>query len=258
MPCVSRTMFFRRQTVSLVVLPLLSFLSLCLSGACFAQEAKPPVAAPNAAPAVPAADRWEAAIAKFEEADKKNPPPKGAVLFVGSSSIVRWKTLAKDFPDSVTLNRGFGGSGIPDLLKYMDRMVIPYAPKHIVFYSGENDIAAKGASHRTPEQVFADFKTFVERMRAALPKETRLTYIAMKPSPSRWKMKEDIQKANGLIRNYLGSGAAGRAGYVDVWPAMLGANGEPKPELFVKDRLHMSDAGYRIWVRLLEPVLKAE
>ena len=122
--------------------------------------------------------RWESDIAAFEAADKKSPPPQGAVLFIGSSSIRIWKTLATDFPDQKTINRGFGGSELADSVYYADRIVIPYKPRLIVLFAGTNDINAG----KRPETVFADFKAFVAKVRAGLP-NTRIAYLSISPAP---------------------------------------------------------------------------
>jgi lysophospholipase L1-like esterase len=250
-----------------------SALCVCLCfGVCFyscgATSAVPqvppePTAPPAGEAARPAgdkanpADKWEAAIARFEEADRKSPPPKGAILFVGSSSIVRWKTLAQDFPEVITLNRGFGGSVIADATRYADRIVIPYAPKQIVFYAGDNDIAQK----RTPEQVLADFQAFVTRVRAGLP-GVRILFLSIKPSPARWNLREQMQDANRLIREWIetkqsqpAGEAAGDTVYIDVYDPMLNEEGQPQPALYGPDKLHMTDDGYRLWVKLVRPVL---
>ena len=131
--------------------------------------------------------RWEQTIEKFKEQDKKNPPPQNAVLFVGSSSIVGWDTK-KWFPDIENINRGFGGSQINDSWYYADSIIIPYKPKTIVFYAGDND-AADG---KPPEMIFVNFKAFVIKIRKALP-ETKLIYISIKPSIDRWKIWPQMQ-----------------------------------------------------------------
>jgi lysophospholipase L1-like esterase len=240
---------------------LLVFTIATLGGIAVSQETPTPAARPaqngQAAPSAPTADRWEATIAKFEAEDRKNPPPKGAVLFVGSSSIVGWKTLKSDFPGMTTLNRGFGGSGMRDLVRYMDRIVIPYAPKTIVVYTGENDLAASGTAKRTAEQVFADFQAFVRHVRKTLP-ETRIVYITMKPSPRRWNLWPEMQKGNRLISDWFKSGEAGEVSFVDVGTHMLGKDGKPRPELYKDDRLHMTPEGYKLWTRLVAPALREE
>lgn len=224
-----------------------------LSPATARQEPAPATPAPAAAPAKSQGpQRWEAAIVKFEEADKKTPPPASPVLFVGSSSIVGWKTLAADFPGLPVLNRGFGGSSAPDLLFYVDRVVLPYKPSRVVYYEGDNDIASK----RTPEQVRDDFVTFVKRVRAALP-ETPVYFLAVKPSPSRWHLREQVEKANRLVREYAAA-SGGAATYVDVYTPMLGPDGTPRPELYKADRLHMTPEGYRLWTAALKPYLVDE
>src|SRR3954462_2033114 len=108
---------------------------------------------------------FEKEIEAFEAADKTNPPPKNAILFIGSSSIRMWKDLAKDFPEFQVINRGFGGSEISDSVHYADRIVLPYHPRQIIMYAGGNDIHGG----KSPEQVFSDFKAFVGAVRKALP-----------------------------------------------------------------------------------------
>ncbi len=121
--------------------------------------------------------RWESTIEKFEAQDKASPPPTGGALFIGSSSIRKWN-LDKTFPDRKdTINRGFGGSQMADSAHYADRIAIPYKPRVIVVYAGDNDIAAG----KSPQTVLADYQAFVKKIHAALP-NTRIVYIAIKPS----------------------------------------------------------------------------
>ena len=192
---------------------------------------------------------WEKDIAAFEASDRTNPPPKGAVLFVGSSSIRLWPNLAADFPDWKVIGRGFGGSHIPEATHFADRIIIPYQPSKIVLYAGDNDIA-KG---RSPEQVFADFKEFVAKVRSALP-ETKIYYLAIKPSPSRWHLSPQSKEANKLIRRHCT--ARRNLEYIDIWTPMLGENSQPDPKYFVKDNLHLNKAGYELWAELTRKALK--
>lgn len=196
-----------------------------------------------------APEKWAAAIDKFTTADKTNPPPRDAVVFVGSSSIVKWTSLEKDFPEHTVINRGFGGSELYDSVFYADRIVIPYAPRTVVVYAGDNDLKAG----KTPEKVFADFKSFVAKIHAALPK-TRIVYIGIKPSPSRWNIKDLGLQANALIAAECAKDP--RLRFADVWGPMLNEKGEPRPELFVKDMLHLSPAGYEVWKPVVAATLK--
>ena len=191
----------------------------------------------------PAADKWEKAIAAFEAEDKKSPPPKDAVLFVGSSSIRLWD-LKKWFPDFDTINRGFGGSQMPDAARHAHRIVTPYKPRAIVLYEGDNDIAAK----RTPKQVAADFDAFLKVVRAELP-QTPIIVIGCKPSPSRWKLIDQQREANRLLAERCAKEP--HLIFVDVEKPMLGSDGQPDPELFREDKLHMNDQGYDIWAALV-------
>lgn len=192
---------------------------------------------------------WEAEIKQFEDTDRKSPPPKGAVLFIGSSSIRLWKTLAKDFPDVPVLNRGFGGSQIADSTYYADRIVKPYQPRLIVLYAGDNDLA----DGKTPAQVFADYQQFVSKVRAGLP-TVRIAYIAIKPSPARWQLVSAIKEANTMIKQFVGKKKG--LDYIDVFSGMLGKDGKPVPELYAADGLHLSEKGYALWTRAVAPYLK--
>ncbi len=193
-------------------------------------------------------NRFENEILAFEKADASNPPPKDAILFIGSSGIRLWKSLASDFPRHQVINRGFGGSHISDSLHYADRIVIPYRPRLIVFRAGINDIHAG----KSPEQVAADFKAFVDKVRAALP-DTRIAFMAINPSPSRIKNIDRERRANELIQAYIQS--QGNLDYIDIFNPMLGADGQPRPELYIADRLHPSAEGYKLWTELVTPHL---
>lgn len=194
---------------------------------------------------------FEGEIRRFEASDKTNPPPKSAVLFLGSSSIRMWKNVAKDFPEYRVINRGFGGSQISDSIHFADRVIMPYEPRTIVFYAGGNDINA----HKSAETVFADFQTLVQIVHAKLPK-TRIAYISIAPNPARWSQIERIRRANELIQNYTRTDS--RLSFIDVHPAMLGADGKPKPDIFLTDRLHMNEKGYAIWKEIVGEYLKRE
>jgi lysophospholipase L1-like esterase len=192
--------------------------------------------------------KWEKAIAAFEEQDKKAPPPQKEILFVGSSSIRLWD-LSKSFPGVKTINRGFGGSQIADAIHFAPRIVLKHKPRVVVFYAGDNDLAAG----KKPDQVFADFKKFAEVVHKELP-ATKLVFIAIKPSPSRWKLYDQQQKANALVEAFARDDK--RVVYLDVVKPMLDRDGKPKGELFKDDKLHLNEEGYRLWTSLLRPHLQ--
>lgn len=195
------------------------------------------------------ANKWEAEIKKFEEADRKNAPAKDVVLFTGSSSIRLWQSLAQDFPQVKVLNRGFGGSEIADSTFYVDRMIVPYQPRMILLYAGDNDIA----NNKTPQKVFEDYKAFVSRVRQKLP-ITRIAFISIKPSPARASLLESMRQANEMIKDYVSHDQS--LVYIDVFSPMLGVNGKPRPELFGPDNLHMNKEGYRLWKSVIAPYLR--
>ncbi|MDQ3252402.1 MAG: SGNH/GDSL hydrolase family protein [Acidobacteriota bacterium] len=195
------------------------------------------------------ANKWEAEIKKYEEADRRNPPAKDAVLFIGSSSIRLWQSLAQDFPQVKVLNRGFGGSEIADSTFYVDRMIVPYQPRMILLYAGDNDIA----NNKTPQKVVEDYKAFVSRVRQKLP-ITRIAFISIKPSPARASLLESMRQANEMIKDYVSHDQS--LVYIDVFSPMLGVNGKPRPELFGPDNLHMNEEGYRLWKSVIAPYLR--
>ena len=219
------------------------FLTLFLAAASITIGAQQPALQPPQDP-----NRWEPAIQKFEEQDTLTPPAKGGIVFIGASSIVRWN-LAESFPDlKDAINRGFGGSEMADSAKYAARVVVPYAPRTVVLYPGENDIA-RGT---TPQTVGAGFVKFYQTVHSALPK-TRIIAIGLKPTPARWQLNDKFLEANTLIRRYCQSHP--NCDYLDVSRDMLGADRKPRPELFIADGQHMTPEGYKIWSRLIHPLL---
>jgi lysophospholipase L1-like esterase len=189
-------------------------------------------------------------IEAFKKEDIVNPPPKNAILFVGSSSFKGWTNVQSSFPGYTIINRGFGGSSLPDAIRYAPDIILPYQPKQVVIYCGENDFAADGV---TAEIVFDRFKTLFDIVRTGLPK-AHVLFVSFKPSPSRLKFMPEMVKANGLIKDYLKGKR--RTDFVDVYSKMLLADGTPMPDIFKSDRLHMTDAGYAIWQKALKPYLK--
>ncbi len=193
-------------------------------------------------------NRFEKSILKFEKQDQLTSPPKNAILFVGSSSIGAWK-VKKFFPKLPVLNRGFGGSQISDVLHYFDRVVVPYKPETIVFYSGDNDISGG----KTTATVIGDVKKFVSLVHEKLP-AARVLIIPPKPSISRWKLWPAMQQV-GLAEQKLAE-SDDLVTYIDIAPAMLGADGKPRAELLKDDGLHMTDKGYVIWSDMVRPLLE--
>lgn len=190
---------------------------------------------------------WEGAIMKFETLDKENPPKPGGILFVGSSSIVFWDVKAA-FPVLPVLNRGFGGSQISDVLHFFDRVVKPYAPKTIVFYSGDNDLDAG----KSTEQVIADYKEFFGRVRAAFP-EAKIINFPVKPSVARWDEYGAQCTVNDAVKKMLAEDK--NAVYIDYVSKLLGPDGKPNADLLRKDGLHMNEKGYAIWNEMVRPHL---
>jgi len=183
--------------------------------------------------------RWENEIAALVAAGTSNPPPKDATLFIGSSTIRLWKTLAQDFPGQPVINRGFGGSFVEDSTHFADRLVFPYAPRRIVFRAGGNDIN----DGKSPAQVLADFKAFVTVVHTKLP-NTEIYFLAWNATPSRPASKTREHVLNQLVADYARTNP--KVHYVDAEDISLDAQGQPRRELFVKDGIHFNAEGYRL------------
>lgn len=193
----------------------------------------------------PSAPRYADAIAAFETADKQAMPPKCATLFVGSSTIRRWESLKEDFPERTVINRGFGGSTVWEVDAYFSRIVTPYHPKEIVFYAGDNDLAA----NRTPDDVFADFAAFM-RMKDQQLGKTPVYFIAVKPSKLRQSLQLQMTEVNARVREMAEQ--RDDLVYINIVQAMFNPDGTLK-DIFVEDNLHMKPEGYAIWT----PIVKA-
>lgn len=192
--------------------------------------------------------RWEKEIAEFEAADKRNPPPKGGILFIGSSTIRRWSTLAQDFSGHTVINRGFGGSEIVDATHFADRIIFPYEPKQVFLRAGGNDIHGG----RLPAEVAVDFAEFVRVVHARLPK-AEIVYIGVSPAPARWGETDKYRELNRRIRK-MALGMP-RVSFVDTFDVSLTPEGRARAEVFVDDRLHFNSEGYRLLAERVRPFL---
>ena len=186
--------------------------------------------------------RWQESLDAFAAADKARAPQPGGVLFVGSSSIRLWDDLERQFEvgQPGIVKRGFGGSRMLDCSRYVDRLVLPYKPRLVVVYAGDNDLA----EGRSPRDVLDDFTAFVKRVREALP-DTRIAYLSIKPSPLRESFLPRVREANSMIAEYV-KGAT-NLDYIDVYSKMLGPDGRPRADLYGKDSLHLNPDGYALW-----------
>ena len=193
--------------------------------------------------------QWNSAIAAFEAADRTHAPAPGSILFIGSSSIEHWKSLAADFPEVKVINRGFGGSVVSDSTFFADRIVAPYRARAIVMYAGDNDLQ----EGNSPEQVRDDFAAFVRKARTVDP-GVPIAFVAIKPSVARAVLLPQIRQANALVRAYAATQKD--VTYLDVFTPML-KDGAPQPDLFGEDGLHMNRKGYLLWINIIKPWVDA-
>lgn len=229
-----------------------SFLALLLSMLLLAgcAGAGPTLAYGPAPPLDPASSpQWAGDIAAFAAEDAAHPPPAHPIVFTGSSSVRMWQALATDFSGKPVLNRGFGGSQLRDAVWYADEVAVRYRPRQIVLYAGDNDIDAG----RTPQQVLADFRAFVARIRKDLP-DVPIAWLAIKPSLARIDQLPAQREANALVRAETAKMHDVR--FIDVATPMLGADGKPRTDLFIEDGLHMNRKGYALWRDIVAPCLR--
>ena len=208
---------------------------LLVTAGLFAQAAHPPF--------------WEE-IQNFKKQDSLHFPAKNQILFVGSSSFRMWTDVQDAFPGYKILNRGFGGSSLPDVIRYVNDVIIPYQPKQIFIYCGDNDLAASDAI--TPAIVLSRFKQLFSLVRNKLPK-VPIAFVSIKPSPSRLRLMPKMDAANKSIKEFLKGKS--RTAFVDVYHKMLKADGKPMDDIFKEDKLHMTAKGYAIWQKAIKPYL---
>lgn len=189
-------------------------------------------------------------IQQFKTQDSIHFPPKYAILFLGSSSFRKWEDVQKYFPNYKIINRGFGGSTIPDAIYYADEIVFPYEPKQVVIYEGDNDLAS--SDNITADSVLNRFEKLFSLIRNHLPK-TSIAFVSIKPSPSREILMPEMKEANSLIKTFLNHQK--NAAFIDVYHAMLNKDGTPNKSLFIEDELHMNSKGYAIWQKIIQPYL---
>ena len=189
-------------------------------------------------------------IQEFKKQDQLHPPPSGAILFVGSSSFTKWTDVSNYFPGYTIINRGFGGSTLPDVTLYANDIIIPYHPKQVVIYCGDNDLAFSDAI--TADSVLERFRVLFELIRSKLPGEN-IVYVSIKPSPSRARLKEKVDQANLLIKTYLSVNQ--NTAFVDVYHKMFNPDGSIMSNIFLSDSLHMNAKGYAIWQKAITPYL---
>ncbi len=194
---------------------------------------------------------FENEILAFEKSDSIQFPPKDAVLFVGSSSIRLWKTLADDFPELQVINRGFGGSKTAEVLHYFDRIVKPYHPKTIVYFAGTNDLAGSVPPH----EVVANVEEFIKKVAKLFP-ETNIIVFSNTIAVSRKHLRESYLETNTLLKEMLKKYP--QTSYLDVTTPGLKPDGWPRPEIYGPDSLHLNATGYEMWKNLLKPLLLSQ
>ncbi len=196
------------------------------------------------------AQSFQNEVNAFSKTDLSEPPPKHAILLIGSSSFTYWKDVASYFPRRVFINRAFGGSSLIHQIEFVEKVVYPYNPKQILIYCGENDIAA--SQMVTADSVLNRFVRLHQLIRKKYP-AVRISFVSIKPSPVRAEFLSTIITANKLIADFCKRNK--KTDFIDVFSSMLNTDGKPMEELFIADRLHMNPKGYLIWSKVITPYL---
>jgi len=193
--------------------------------------------------------RFGKEIDAYKKNDIVNPPPQHAILFTGSSSIRAWKDVNDYFPGYTIINRGFGGSTLPELIHYANDIIFPYHAKQILIYCGANDLED---TLNTPEIVLKNTQKLFKLIREH-DSNVNILFVGVKPSPRHRKIWPALIKTNTLINDYMKH--VDHASFINVWEPMLHADGTANREIFLKDMLHMNADGYKIWQRIITPYL---
>lgn len=189
-------------------------------------------------------------VQAFKKQDSIAMPTHYKTLFIGSSSLTKWKTLEQDLPEYAPLNRAFGGSRLLDVIYYRNDIIDKYNPEKIVIYCGENDVASSDAV--TGKIVFDRFITLYKHIREKFPK-INIYYVSLKPSPLRWSMQDRMMDANARIEHFCKKQK--HTYFISIWNQML-ENSKPNPSLFIEDSLHMNKKGYEIWMKEIRKKVK--
>ena len=200
------------------------------------------------AAAEPAENRFEKQVLAYEAADRASPPPQGAILLAGDSQFFRWKTVNDDLSGYTVVNRGIDSFQTSDLLQYTERLVLPHKPRFIILHVGGNDVH----NGKTPERLLADFQAFVAKVHAVLP-GVPIGWSSITPGPGRWEEADRRKAANQLLKDYITKQPG--LHFIDLWDAMLTADGKPREDIWVEDRVHPNHAGYLIRVKIMRPLL---
>ena len=192
--------------------------------------------------------RFEPTVRLYEAADQSNTPPTNAILLAGDSQFYRWKTVDEDLAGYTVINRGIDGFETSDLLYFADHLVLPYHARLIILHIGGNDVH----DGKTPDQVLADFKALVAKIRVVQP-TVPIAFSSLTPGPARLVEFDQRKETNRVLKEYI----ATQPGllFIDLWDAMLTPDGKPRPDLWVADGIHPNHAGYLLRVQIMRPIL---
>ena len=193
--------------------------------------------------------RYQKELDRFAREDERKGIRTGGIVFTGSSSIKMWRHLEDNMAPIQVLNRGFGGATMPEVNGHFELLIARHQPRIVVLYAGENDISNNIYGVADP---LGSLQRYMSMMEESLP-YTKTIFVSMKPSPLRWEWWEKISDGNALVKAYCDK--TPNLDYLDVTADMIGEDGRPRPEIFLRDSLHMNQNGYDLWTKRIKPLL---
>ena len=181
---------------------------------------------------------------------QKAPPAPGGVICIGSSHMQLWKSVKQDLAPLTVVNYGIGGSRMTQAADlFIDNLAIPFKPRAVILYEGSNDINAG----TKPETVLEDFRKLYGKLHAALP-QARLYVLSVVPSPGKRFLKiAELRETNKLLAKECATQPWMK--FIDITEPLIGADGQPREELFKPGDIHMLPAGYAVWKSVIAPVI---
>ncbi|MDP1791069.1 MAG: GDSL-type esterase/lipase family protein [Methylibium sp.] len=177
---------------------------------------------------------------------------QGALVLAGDSLLGGWRTAESDLGPRTVANRAIGGDVSRGLLFRFEEDVLDLKPSGIVLLIGGNDLSA----HQSTDQTVRN----IERMLAAITARGMRLPVILCTLPPRDNPAAPIKQSeliglNAKIRRL--AAAYEGVSLLDLYPLFAEPGGQPSSELFSKDRLHLSVAGYDRLQEAIRDAVKA-
>ena len=190
--------------------------------------------------------KWSKSIDAFDSQNETEADPADAIMFIGSSSIRRWSTMATDMAPYRTIRRGYGGAKYTDMAVFVQRLVSPHKYRALVMFVG-NGVTGKPEDH-TPDQIESLARHIVSVSHRHQP-GAPVFLIEITPCEKRFEAWPKIRAVNARLREIALS--TPDTYFIPTASHYLKPDGTPRAQMFVEDRLHLNEAGYKQWSTLI-------